>query len=48
MSSCHLQIETDLVSHLLELVEEAGRNQDGKIDFDEWKIMGEPESRETD
>jgi len=32
------------VSHLLELVEEADRNQDGKIDFDEWKIMGEPES----
>jgi EF hand len=28
------------VSHLLELVEEADRNKDGKIDFDEWKIMG--------
>jgi len=27
------------VSHLLELVEEADRNQDGKIDFDEWEIM---------
>jgi len=30
---------TSLVSHLLELVEEADRNQDGKIDFDEWEIM---------
>jgi EF hand len=28
------------VSHLLELVEEADRNKDGKIDFDEWEIMG--------
>ncbi|KAI0306399.1 hypothetical protein B0F90DRAFT_1689582 [Multifurca ochricompacta] len=32
-------IETSVVSHLLELVEEADRNQDGKIDFDEWEIM---------
>jgi len=32
------------VSHLLELVEEADRNQDGKIDFDEWQIMGKSES----
>ena len=29
-----------MVDHLLELVEEADRNQDGKIDFDEWQIMG--------
>jgi hypothetical protein len=28
------------VSHLLELVEEADRNKDGKIDFSEWEIMG--------
>ena len=29
-----------MVSHLLELVEEADRNKDGKIDFSEWEIMG--------
>jgi hypothetical protein len=28
-----------VVSHLLELVDEADRNRDGKIDFDEWQIM---------
>jgi len=32
-------IETSIVSHLLELVDEADRNKDGKIDFDEWEIM---------
>ncbi|KAI0006201.1 nucleotide-binding domain-containing protein [Russula compacta] len=32
-------IETSLVVHLLELVEEADRGKDGKIDFDEWEIM---------
>jgi len=31
----------------LELVEEADRNQDGKIAFDEWEIMGKPKSREA-
>jgi hypothetical protein len=35
------------VSHLLELVEEADRNQDGKIDFDEWEIMGKPNINES-
>lgn len=29
------------MSHLLELVDEADRNKDGKIDFDEWETMGE-------
>lgn len=34
------QIETSVVSYLLELVDEADKNRDGKIDFDEWEIMG--------
>jgi len=32
-------IETSIVSHLLELVEEADRNKDGRIDFEEWQVM---------
>ncbi|ETW86117.1 hypothetical protein HETIRDRAFT_471436 [Heterobasidion irregulare TC 32-1] len=32
-------IETSVVSHLLELVAEADRDKNGKIDFDEWQIM---------
>ena len=32
------------MSHLLELVEEADRNKDGKIDFLEWEIMGKSTS----
>ncbi|KAJ7074179.1 pyridine nucleotide-disulfide oxidoreductase-domain-containing protein [Mycena amicta] len=32
-------IETSVVSHLLDLVREADRNQDGVIDYDEWEIM---------
>jgi hypothetical protein len=28
------------VSHLLELVDEADKNKDGKIDFDEFDFMG--------
>jgi len=32
-------IETSLVSHLLELVEEADRNHEGKISFKEWEII---------
>lgn len=35
-----LQVETSIVCHLLELVDEADRNKDGKIDFDEWQFMG--------
>lgn len=34
-------METNLVSHLLDFVDEADRNKDGKIDLEEWKIMGE-------
>ena len=33
-------IETSIVSYLLELVDEADKNKDGKIDYDEWEIMG--------
>ncbi|KAF8709427.1 Pyridine nucleotide-disulfide oxidoreductase, partial [Rhizoctonia solani] len=32
-------IETSIVSHLLELVDEADKNKDGRIDYDEWEIM---------
>ncbi|KAI0063437.1 mitochondrial NADH dehydrogenase [Artomyces pyxidatus] len=32
-------IETSVVSHLLELVDEADKNKDGKIDFEEWEFM---------
>jgi NADH dehydrogenase FAD-containing subunit len=32
-------IETALVPHLMELVDEADKNKDGKIDFDEFEIM---------
>lgn len=28
------------MSHLLELVDEADKNKDGKIDFDEFDFMG--------
>lgn len=33
-----------MVSHLLELIEEASRDQDGKIGFGEWEIMGKSTS----
>lgn len=33
------QIETSVVDHLLDLVEEADRDKNGKIDFEEWQIM---------
>ena len=36
-------IETSIVSYLLELVDEADKNKDGKIDYDEWEIMGTSE-----
>jgi len=32
-------IETSIVSHLLDLVDEADKNKDGKIDFGEWESM---------
>ena len=39
------QIETSVVSYLLELVDEADKNQDGKIDYDEWQTIGTPSPR---
>lgn len=35
-----MQIETSIISHLLELVDESDKNNDGKIDFEEWQVMG--------
>jgi len=32
-------LETSVVSHLLELVDEADKNKDGRIDYDEWEVM---------
>ncbi|GBE81875.1 hypothetical protein SCP_0402490 [Sparassis crispa] len=32
-------IETSVVAHLMDLVDEADKNKDGKIDFDEWEVM---------
>ncbi|KAI9069987.1 nucleotide-binding domain-containing protein [Trametes sanguinea] len=32
-------IETSVVPYLLELVDEADKNKDGKIDYEEWEIM---------
>ncbi|PAV23518.1 nucleotide-binding domain-containing [Pyrrhoderma noxium] len=32
-------MESNIVSHLLELVDAADRNRDGRIDIEEWKIM---------
>jgi len=32
-------LESNIVGHLLQLVDEADRNQDGKIDLEEWRIM---------
>lgn len=29
------------MSHLLELVDEADKNHDGKIDLPEWELMGQ-------
>lgn len=34
-----LQIETSVNDYLLDLVDEADQNKDGRIDFNEWQIM---------
>ena len=35
------KIETSVVSHFMDLVEEADKDKNGKIDFEEWEFMGE-------
>jgi hypothetical protein len=35
-----LQIETSVNDYLLDLVDDADKNKDGKIDFEEWQTMG--------
>jgi hypothetical protein len=39
MLCCRAQIETSVVAHLLELVDEADKDKNGKIDFDEFEYM---------
>ena len=34
------KIETSLLDHFLELVEESDEDKNGKIDFGEWEVMG--------
>lgn len=34
------KLETSIVSHFLELVDEADKDKNGKIDMDEWEFMG--------
>lgn len=34
-----MQIETSVNDYLLELVDEADQNKDGKINFHEWRVM---------
>ena len=41
MLICDLdKIETSLLSHFLDLVEESDEDKNGKIDFGEWEVMG--------
>ena len=37
---CEREGNGTVVPYLLELVDEADKNKDGKIDFEEWEIMG--------
>ena len=34
------KLETSIVSHFLELVDEADKDKNGKIDMSEWEFMG--------
>jgi NADH dehydrogenase len=37
-----LQIETSLLDHFIDLVNESDEDKNGKIDFGEWEHMGKP------
>ena len=41
MTDNAIQIETSLLNHFLELVDESDKDKNGKIDFGEWEDMGE-------
>ena len=34
------KLETSIVAHFLELVDEADKDKNGKIDMSEWEFMG--------
>jgi len=34
------KVETSVVSHFMDLVDEADKDKDGKLDFEEWQFMG--------
>jgi hypothetical protein len=40
------QIETNIINHLLELVETSDKNHDSRIDYPEWEAMGESVSED--
>ena len=40
LTDFHRQIETSIISHFMEFVEAADRDKNGKIDFEEWELMG--------
>jgi hypothetical protein len=41
MTYIAIQIETSLLNHFLNLVDESDKNKNGKIEFGEWEDMGE-------
>lgn len=40
LTSTLLQIGTSAVDHFMDLVDESDKNKDGKIDFEEFEVMG--------